>query len=201
MVQVIAPFYELITPLDGSFVVDLLARCARMCSPEESRDISLPALIRNTLDKDRTSILRHFYITVALTIDRACAHDLMQSFPAQFCQENATYAAGGFTGELTVVKPAHLPLDSKAYQYWLDGVSDAERTYLKMLELGETLSSARAILPLCIQTQLIVTANLAEWCDILTGDIHADMRSLLNRLKTELQTKIPVVFDDIEDRT
>ena len=60
---------------------------------------------------------------------------------------------------------------------------------------------ARCVLPLCLKTEIVVTANYREWRNIFKlrtpVAAHPQMRELMCPLLKELQSKIPVVFDDI----
>ena len=56
-------------------------------------------------------------------------------------------------------------------------------------------------MPLCLKTEIVVTANYREWRNIFKlrtpVAAHPQMRELMCPLLKELQSKIPVVFDDI----
>ena len=60
-----------------------------------------------------------------------------------------------------------------------------------MIALGMRPEQARCVLPLCLKTEIVVTANYREWRNIFK------LRELMCPLLMELQKKIPVVFDDI----
>ena len=66
---------------------------------------------------------------------------------------------------------------------------------------GCAAQTARRVLPLCLATQIVMTANLREWRHVLrvrtARDAHPDMRALMIPLLTDFKNKIPVVFDDI----
>ena len=71
----------------------------------------------------------------------------------------------------------------------------AERT------VGMRPEQARCVLPLCLKTEIVLTANYREWRNIFKlrtpVAAHPQMRELMCPLLKELQSKIPVVFDDI----
>ena len=77
----------------------------------------------------------------------------------------------------------------------------AEKTYFLMLMNGYRPEQARCVLPLCLKTEIVVTANYREWRNIFKlrtpVAAHPQMRELMCPLLKELQNKIPVVFDDI----
>ena len=73
--------------------------------------------------------------------------------------------------------------------------------YLLMIANGMRPEQARCVLPLCLKTEIVVTANYREWRNIFKLRTHVaahpQMRELMCPLLKELQSKIPVVFDDI----
>ena len=81
----------------------------------------------------------------------------------------------------------------------------AEDVYLLMLKYGASPQEARSILPNSIKADITMTANYREWRHILnlraagtTGKPHPQMSEVMVPLLKELQSKIPVLFDDIE---
>jgi thymidylate synthase (FAD) len=84
---------------------------------------------------------------------------------------------------------------------WHDACEDAERHYLKMLELGATPQIARSVLNNSTKTEIVITANLREWRTILkqrtAKAAHPQIRFVMIPLLAELKNLIPVVFDDI----
>lgn len=81
------------------------------------------------------------------------------------------------------------------------GEWDEELAHFYMIALGMRPEQARCVLPLCLKTEIVVTANYREWRNIFKlrtpVAAHPQMRELMCPLLMELQKKIPVVFDDI----
>ena len=78
----------------------------------------------------------------------------------------------------------------------------AEKRYKILITNGLRPEQARCVLPLCLKTEIVVTANYREWRNIFKlrtpVAAHPQMRELMCPLLHELQKKIPVVFDDIQ---
>ena len=74
---------------------------------------------------------------------------------------------------------------------------------MQAIKNGRTPESARAILPNCTKTEIIVTANYREWRHILkertSKNADPNMRSLMVPLLSELYFKIPVIFEDFKE--
>ena len=79
---------------------------------------------------------------------------------------------------------------------------NAARAYETLLDQGTTPQVARAVLPLCTATEIVVSGNFREWRHFLklrtAPDAHPQMRALTLPLLERLQPMIPVVFDDIQ---
>ena len=78
----------------------------------------------------------------------------------------------------------------------------AETSYNFLLAKGAYPQQARSVLPNSLKTEIICTANLREWRHIfklrtaLTA--HPQMRELMIPTLKDFQSRIPVIFDDIE---
>ena len=70
-----------------------------------------------------------------------------------------------------------------------------------MISTGVSPQMARAVLPTCLKTELIMTANLREWRHFLrlrTSDAaHPQIRALAVELRDKLREAVPAVFDDV----
>ncbi len=79
---------------------------------------------------------------------------------------------------------------------------DAEKHYMKLLELGATPQIARSVLPNPIKTDITITANFREWRNFFKLRIpmsaQPQMREITIPLLADLKQQIPVIFDDID---
>ena len=77
----------------------------------------------------------------------------------------------------------------------------AEKSYLKLIELGATPQEARSVLPNSLKTEIVMTMNLREWRHFFklrcSPKAHPQMREIAIPLLNEFQKLIPVIFDDI----
>ena len=91
---------------------------------------------------------------------------------------------------------------------WFEAVQSAEDDYLNCLTGGKYYRGcgmppeiARAVLPLCLATELYMTANLRELRHILklrtAKDAHPQMRQVAEMILAALKRKLPVIFEDI----
>ena len=188
MVKVIEPSFEILTPLDGRQILKHIERCGRTCyqSFDKADDTSWERFSLHIVERHHESVIEHVSISVKFITDRAIAIEIVSH--------------NKFQGEISVIKPVELDPASKAYQYWFDGMLEIEKTYMKLIELGEKPETARAVLPCCLKTELVVTANLREWRHIFdlrcSPAAHPDVRVLMCGLRDAFRREIPVLFEE-----
>ncbi len=80
---------------------------------------------------------------------------------------------------------------------------DCEMAYLTLIEDGATPQEARSVLPNSLKTEIVVTYNLREWRHFFrlrySKKAHPQMREIAIPLLREFKSRIPVIFDDIEE--
>lgn len=207
-----APGVTTIGPLPNLEAADelhLIENAARTCYKSEDRmtvdNSSAKKMIAKLIESGHEAMLEHSSLTVKFVTDRAIANELVRHRLAAYAQESTrycNYSKDKFGGEITVVRPGYLVPGTTGYNTWYLHCCDAERSYFSLLDFGLTPQEARIVLPLCLKTEIVVTANYREWRHIFklrtAPDAHPEIRRLLTPLLVELKQRIPVIFDDIE---
>ena len=185
-----------------------IERAARVCYASENKITtdgqSAKDLIRKLIENGHEAMLEHSSLTVQFICDRAIANELTRHRMASFAQESTrycNYSNGKFEGQIHVICPSDIAENTVEYEMWHLGVYSAAQMYLGMIEKGVKPEIARSVLPLCLKTKDVITANYREWRHILelrtSKRAHPDMRALMLPLLKELKSAIPVIFDDI----
>lgn len=207
MVKFIHSSFEILTPFDGKTILQHIERCGRTCyqSFEKADETSYLRFVKHITERAHESVLEHFSISVKFIMDRGITHELVRHRLASFSQESTRYccyAKDKFAGEITVIKPAELDESSTGYALWKEAMEQAEQSYLKMIESGITAENARSVLPTCLKSEIVVTANLREWRHIFkmrcSKAAHPDIRGIMRQLCAEFKQQIPYIYDDIE---
>ena len=215
--------YEILTPISEGGIRELqhIEKIGRVCYKSEdyitedgeSAKKFVSMLIRN----GHEAMIEHSFLSVKFTVDRGVSHELVRHRIASFAQESTrycNYAKDKFGAECAFIdlEPGVM-LDNKMKKMsaeeialvlaeWKSAMEDAERHYMKMLELGATPQIARAVLPNSTKTEITVSANYREWRNFfklrVPADVHPQMREVTIPLLKELKGMIPVIFDDIE---
>lgn len=205
--KIIKPSVEWITPISGDVILKHIEECGRVCYKSEDKitDDSAPKFIARIIDSGHEGVVEHFSFTLKFICDRGVSHELVRHRLASYCQESTrycNYAKGKFGGEITVIEPCYLEKESLAYKLWAAACMDAEDTYMLLLEEGLTAQEARAVLPISLKTEVVMTANLREWRHFFelrcAPAAHPQMREVANMALAMCREKIPVVFDDLE---
>ena len=215
--------YEILTPISegGTKELQHIEKIGRVCYKSEdyitedgeSARKFVAMLIRN----GHEAMIEHSFLSVKFTVDRGVSHELVRHRIASFAQESTrycNYAKDKFGAECAFIdlEPG-IMLDNKMKKMsgeeialvmaeWTTALQDAERLYMRHLELGATPQIARAVLPNSTKTEITVSANYREWRNFfklrVPADVHPQMREVTIPLLKELKGMIPVIFDDIE---
>lgn len=205
--KIIKPYTEILTPLDGASVLQLIERCGRVCYKSEDKitDTSAAKFVAGIIKHGHEAVLEHYDITVKFVCDRGISHEIVRHRMASYCQESTrycNYSKGDFDGEITVIQPFYLVEGTEAWQDWRVACRIAEKTYFDLLDWGCTPQEARAVLPTCLKTEVVMTANLREWRHFFklrtAQAAHPQMREVAIPLLCQMRALVPVVFDDID---
>ena len=206
--KIIEPNVEILTPINGDEILKHIEKCGRVCYKSESNitDDSAAKFVANIIKRGHESVLEHSSITVKFIVDRGVSHEIVRHRLASYSQESTrycNYASGKFDGEITVICPMAIFKDScENYDRWWHAIDQAEKCYLGMLANGISPQIARSVLPNCLKTELIMTANLREWRHFFkrrwAPAAHPQMREVALMLLDKMRAAIPIVFDDLE---
>lgn len=183
--------------------------------------------VKMLIDRGHEAMLEHSQLSVMFAVDRGVSHELVRHRIASFAQESTrycNYSKGKFGGEITVVSPEQVMRDRIGTKVKVDGeevevdiyrvnewliewakaVATAEEHYMALVNNGCPPELARSVLPHSVKTSITITANYREWRNFfklraadITGKAHPQMKEVTVPLLSEVQSLIPVVFDDI----
>ena len=215
--------FEILTPISEGGIKELqhIEKIGRVCYKSEDRITedgeSAKKFVGMLIRNGHEAMIEHSSLSVKFTVDRGVSHELVRHRIASFAQESTrycNYSNNKFGGECTYIDITHgMYLDTKmknmseeelnaVYDEWVSAMEDAEKHYMRMLELGATPQIARSVLPNSTKTEITITANYREWRNFFKLRVpktaHPQMREVTIELLKELKTRIPVIFDDIE---
>lgn len=204
--KIIPASVEILTPLDGDYILKHIERCGRVCYKSEDKIAagSAEKFIAGIIKRDHGAVLEHYSFTVKFIVDRGVSHEIVRHRMASYCQESTrycNYSKDSFGNEITVIQPCFY-WSLAQYDSWRHACQAAEAVYFRLLADGVTPQEARDVLPHSLKTELVMTANLREWRHFLklrcSKAAHPQIREVANLLLAQLKDAIPVIFDDIQ---
>lgn len=207
--QTVRPGFEILTPISegGDEELKNIEMIARTCYKSDGKDdiSSTARFVDGLIRRGHLAMLEHGSISVRFTTDRCVTHEMVRHRMAAFAQESTrwcNYAKDRFGAEIKIIYPdlecAKDPEAAKAR--FEKQIKDAEETYLYLIEeQGVPAQIARRVLPHCLATDIVITANYREWMHIFdlrcAKDADPEFRELATDLLYELRERIPVIFD------
>jgi thymidylate synthase (FAD) len=131
---------------------------------------------------------KHYYKTFRIVTNRGVTHELVRHRLCSFAQESTRYI--NYNEGLSIVLPFEFYNKSEEVQnLYQEAFECSERLYGSLIKIGQTPQQARAILPIALKTEIVVTANLKEWIHIInlrylgtTGAPHPDIKVITEKI-------------------
>jgi len=203
--HIVEPSFEIINPIlevpeDGVRLLKLIELAGRTCYKSEDRitNESCLVFVRSIIRRGHESVLEHANITARVVCDRGVGNELTRHRIIAVSQESTRFCR--YDNEVAFIRPPIVHPDG--LYLWENACLVAEGAYLNMLESGETPEIARSVLPLCLKTEIVITANLREWRHIFRVRVcnkaaHPQMRYVLGLGLAQMKSVIPIIFDDL----
>ena len=197
--KIIEPSVELIDFIDGDEILKKIERCGRVCYQSQPKDDSAEKFVRMLIKRGHESVLEHVSLTFHIICDRAIQNELVRHRHASFSVESTRFVK---YGDLEVIKPERIKFDTPFFFDWQNAILYAQNTYEALVECGLPPEDARDVLPLCLKSELYMTANLREWRHILKlrtdKAAHPKMRFIMNQILGIFKEKLHVIVEDFQ---
>lgn len=197
--KIIEPAVELVDTIDAADIyrkIEICGRVAHQSAPKGNPE----QFIRMLIKKGHESVLEHVSLTFHIITDRAIQNELVRHRHCAFTVESTRFVK---YDELTYV----LTTESieKLGIGILTPLYHAEQAYQKRISRGAPPEQARAVLPLCLKSELYMTANLRQWRHVLKlrtdKAAHPQMRLIAGLILNIFKDKLPVIVEDIGGET
>ena len=222
--NILNPRFEILTPISEGGIEELkhIEKIGRVCYKSEGNITedgeSAKKFVKMLINRGHEAMIEHSSLSVKFVVDRGISHELVRHRIASFAQESTryvNYSLDKFGNEINVIDIRNgIILDNKMKNMdartieliineWLLAMEDAEKHYMKMIELGATPQIARSVLPNSTKTEITITANYREWRNFfklrVPNTAHPQMREVTIPLLRELKNRLPIIFDDIKE--
>ena len=219
--QIVEPYAKMMNSPNLSYGVQLLqtiewiGRISHR-SEDAQTDASWERFLRTVvLSHGDWSITEHVVLSVDALVDRGITHEWVRHRIGAYTQESTRFVnyAKKHTATHEFVNPAKFicppsVLEMKntgkewVFDRWCRGREADEEEYMFLIEQGVKAQEARSVFPNALAARLIATYNLRNWRHFFlmrtTREAHPQMRQVAIPLLQEFQSKIPVLYEDIE---
>ena len=193
--KIIEPSAELIDDINPAEILAKIERCGRVSHLSESKG-KPEEFVRMLIRRGHESVLEHVSLTFHIVCDRAIMSELTRHRHASFTVESTRYVK---YGELTFVGYGWEDDEHDAFENYCRSAEGYYKGFLQAVPPEE----ARSVLPLCLKSELYMTANLREWRHILklrtSKAAHPQMRFVVGQILNILRDKLPVIAEDIKE--
>ena len=214
MAKWVLPYATIDDEINAKAIIKKVERACRTCyrSEDKIEEGSAERLIRSCIKRGHHSILEHGSVTFRIVCDRGVSHEIVRHRIAAYSQESTrycNYSQEKFGNELTFIYPSWVPEDrneKSANPKWLmlqEACDRIEKLYFGMLSHGAKPEDARALLPNCLRTELVMTMNIRELRHFLklrlSKAAHPDIRIIAAQMLEILRiVGLGIFFEDIE---
>lgn len=200
--EIINQEHKILDEINQEQILKKLELCGRTAYKSEDKitEDSANRFIKFLITRGHESVIEHVNISVKFITDRGISHELVRHRLVSYTQESTRYCNYSKKG-LVFIKPLIPSGQTFEYILWQNRMRLVEEDYNTLIECGAKPEEARCILPNCLKTEIIATANLREWRHILklrtSPEAHPQIRELMLGLLEEFKEKLPVIFGDI----
>lgn len=208
--KLIEQSYEILTPIseNGKSELSRIENAARVCYKSESYNSGdfekTKTFVNGLIKRGHEAMIEHSFLSVKFITDRSIANEFVRARLFSYAQESTRYCNYN-NDDVVFIKPFWYdnasPNDKMVFDEHLKSI---EKLYKYLIDGGHKPQEARAILPCCLKTELVVSGNYREWRHTFGlratkkyGNPHPDIYNLTNSLLKELSSRIPVIFDDL----
>jgi len=178
-----------------------IERAGRTCYKSEDRIThdSAGKFVAMLKDSGHHAMLEHAAASFKIITDRGISHEIVRHRIASYAQESTrycNYSKKKFGRECTFIQPPDLSYGQTIA--WRKACRNAEDTYFELLDAGCSPQIARAVLPNCLKTEIVMTANLREWRHFIklrsSKAAHPQIQVIANLIKEILLQYAPNVI-------
>lgn len=197
---------------DGSSGEDVAVFAGRACyaswSKPNPKTADTKGYLGHIIEAEHFNVMRHAVVTVYIQgVSRSLTHELIRHHVGiDFSQLSQRYVD---TAEMDYVVPPAMRgnkrLEDMLEITWSSALYDYEIAVRELESDGKTRKqareAARAFLPNCTETKIVVTANLQAWRNFISqrATLHADaeIRELAVQVAWEMKRGYPNAFQDM----
>jgi thymidylate synthase (FAD) len=174
---------------------------SRNCYKSEDKitEDSYIKILSHLIDQNHLAMIEHAIVSARIISDRGFMAEITRHRLSSFAIESTRYcrySKDKFGSEITVIEQPDL--DEEQRRIWTKAMEVSEQKYMELLNLGVSTDIARSVLPTALKTEIIITANLRQWINIIeiraTTKAHPLMREIIFQILDKLADRLPIIF-------
>lgn len=160
--------------------------------------------IENIKNLTFREFMNHFFISMIFITDRGVSHEIVRHRLFSFAQESTrycNYSKDKFGGHLVFCRPSTYETWTKEQRTKFESMlSQIDETYNFLTSSSDAVlqpQQARAILPNCLKTEIVVSGPAYEWKHFFdlrstgtTGSPHPDIKVVADEARTKINNHI-----------
>ncbi len=200
--KIIKPSVELlwITP-DSELQIEAAGRTCYKSEDKITADSAFK-FVEQMRKRGHHAMIEHAVASFRIVTDRGITHEIVRHRLASYAQESTrycNYTGDKFGKECSFIEPPGL--NSEQLGFWKSGCRAAEDSYFLLLEAGCSPQIARAVLPNCLKTEIVMMAHLREWRHFIklrgARAAHPQIRPVARDILWHLMQHAPSIFNDL----
>lgn len=195
-IEIVEPSVQLLRATSAA--EQLIEQAARTCYKSQSKG-DRGKFIRSLLRRGHFSVFEHAVATFRIVCDRGLTHELVRHRLASYSQESTRYV--DYNDAFQFFQCATRDASSK--EIMARHFKACAEAYEALSENGEPAQFARAMLPIGVKTEIVVTMNFAQWMHVmelrrfhLAGRAHPHIERVAGMILDKLANIAPNVFSD-----
>ena len=183
----------------------LLEAVGRTCYKSEDKitEDSASRFVEMATQRGHHSVIEHASATFRIITDRGITHEIVRHRLASYSQESTRYRNYGWQDMQFVVPQWMVGREaSDEYAMWMRACTYAENMYKMLIDRDVKPQVARSVLPNCLKTEIVMTANFREWrhfCSLrASAGAHPDIRIIAYAIWGRLLGLSSAVFADLD---
>jgi len=133
--------------------------------------------------------------------DRGITHEIVRHRIASYAQESTRYcnfSDSKFGSQCSFIEPPNLTEQQR--KPWEQACLISEAYYFELLREGCSPQIARSVLPNCLKTEIVMTANMREWMHFIrlrsSKAAHPQIQPIAKEILLQLTKYAPSIFGD-----
>lgn len=215
--EIIEPKIELLNITPNA--AKLIEAAGRTCYKSEDKitDDSAEKFCEMIQTRNHMSVLEHASATFRIICDRGVGYEIVRHRICSFSQESTRYCNYSPDKKgMQFIQPSWISDDELQrtlisignshyaemavfdVYHWVQSLNQAEDNYNQLIQDGWTPQQARSVLPNCLKTEIVMTANFREWLHFLelrtSPQAHPDMQVIAKMIGNKLHELVPCIF-------